>query len=173
MSEQTKQNDLYSNTVTILDKYECLSLGATTIGNLIDEKRIVCKKVKTAVKNKGKKPDVLIVDNSKKIIAYIECKKPEEFNTEKKIEAAINQEIEVAKELGVKIFVATDGTKFVWVNALTKNKIMDEDENYIISPIHPKIEERKTAKLIERLNLDLSDTNDQLYEIKYSKAIVI
>ncbi|RHN00130.1 HsdM family class I SAM-dependent methyltransferase [Dielma fastidiosa] len=168
MSEQTKQNDLYSNTVTILDKYECLSLGATTIGNLIDEKRIVCKKVKTAVKNKGKKPDVLIVDNSKKIIAYIECKKPEEFNTEKKIEAAINQEIEVAKELGVKIFVATDGTKFVWVNALTKNKIMDEDENYIISPIHPKIEERKTAKLIERLNLDLSDTNDQLYEIKYS-----
>ena len=151
-----------------MDKYECLSLGATTIGNLIDEKRIVCKKVKTAVKNKGKKPDVLIVDNSKKIIAYIECKKPEEFNTEKKIEAAINQEIEVAKELGVKIFVATDGTKFVWVNALTKNKIMDEDENYIISPIHPKIEERKTAKLIERLNLDLSDTNDQLYEIKYS-----
>ena len=54
------------------------------------------------------------------------------------------------------------------MNALTKNKIMDEDENYIISPIHPKIEERKTAKLIERLNLDLSDTNDQLYEIKYS-----
>ena len=34
MSEQSKQNELYSNTVTILDKYECLSLGATTIGTL-------------------------------------------------------------------------------------------------------------------------------------------
>ena len=30
MSEQTMQNDLFSNTVTILDKYECLSLGATS-----------------------------------------------------------------------------------------------------------------------------------------------
>ena len=129
MSEQTKQNDLYSNTVTILDKYECLSLGATTIGNLIDEKRIICNKVKTTIKNKGKKPDVLIVDSSKKVIAYIECKKPEEFTTEKKIEAAINQEIDVARELGVKIFVATDGTKFVWVNALTGNKILDENGN--------------------------------------------
>lgn len=72
MSEQTIQNDLFSNTVTILDKYECLSLGATTIGDLIEGKRIVCKKVKTAIKNKGKKPDVLIVDSSKKVIAYIE-----------------------------------------------------------------------------------------------------
>ena len=168
MSEQTKQNDLYSNTVTILAKYECLSLGATTIGNLIDEKRITCKKIKTAVKNKGKKPDVLIVDSSRKVIAYIECKKPDEFDTEKKIEAAINQEIGAAKELGVKIFVATDGRKFVWVNALTGNKILDENGNYVISPIHPKVEERKTAKLIERLNIDLSDTNDQLHAIKYS-----
>ena len=79
MSEQTIQNDLFSNNVTILDKYECLSLGATTIGDLIAGKRIICRKVKTAVKNKGKKPDVLIVDSSRKVIAYIECKKPEAF----------------------------------------------------------------------------------------------
>ena len=59
MSEQTIQNDLFTNTVTILDKYECLCLGATTIGDLIAAKRIVCNKVKTAVKNKGKKPDAL------------------------------------------------------------------------------------------------------------------
>ena len=82
MSEQTRQNDLYSNTVTILDKYECLSLGATTIGNLIVEKRFSCKKVKASIKIKGKKPDVLIVDNSKRIVAYIECKTPNEFSDE-------------------------------------------------------------------------------------------
>ena len=106
MSEQTIQNDLFSNNVTILDKYECLSLGATTIGDLIAGKRIICRKVKNAIKNKGKKPDVLIVDSSRKVVAYIECKKPDEFDTDKKVEAAINQEIDVAKELGVKIFVA-------------------------------------------------------------------
>ena len=168
MSEQSKQNELYSNTVTILDKYECLSLGATTIGNLIDEKKIKCNKAKNALKNKGKKPDVLIVDNTRKIIAYIECKKPEEFNSDLKIQKAIDQEISVAKELGVKIFVATDGSKFVWINALTGNRIKDEDGNDIVSPIQPKNEERKTAKLIDRLLLDLSSSNDQLHEIKYS-----
>ena len=168
MSEQTIQNDLFCNNVTILDKYECLSLGATTIGDLIAGKRIVCNKVKTAVKHKGKKPDVLIVDNSRKVVAYIECKKPDEFNTDKKIKAAINQEIGVAKELGVKIFVATDGAKFVWVNALTGNKILDENGSCIVTPIQPKVEERRAAKLIERLSIDLSTTNDQLQAIKYS-----
>lgn len=168
MSEQTIQNDLFCNNVTILDKYECLSLGATTIGDLIAGKRIVCNKVKAAVKNKGKKPDVLIVDNSRRVIAYIECKKPDEFNTSKKIESAIKQEIGVAKELGVKIFVATDGAKFVWVNALTGNEILDENGSSIVAPIQPKVEERKTAKLIERLSIDLSATNDQLQAIKYS-----
>jgi len=168
MSEQTIQNDLFSNTVTILDKYECLSLGATTIGDLIAGKRIICNKVKSTVKNKGKKPDVLIVDSSRKVIAYLECKKPEEFNTDKKIDAAINQEIEVAKELGVKIFVATDGSKFVWVNALTSQPILDEQGNKIVAEIKPKNEERKIATLIERLAIDLSNTNNQLQQIKYS-----
>ncbi len=168
MSEQSKQNELYSNTVTILDKYECLSLGATTIGNLIDEKKIKTNKTKNSLKSKGKKPDVLIVDNTRKIVAYIECKKPEEFNSDQKIQKAIDQEISVAKELGVKIFVATDGSKFVWVNALTGNRIKDVEGNDIVSPIQPKNEERKTAKLIDRLSLDLSSTNDKLQAIKYS-----
>lgn len=168
MSEQTIQNDLFSNNVTILDKYECLSLGATTIGDLIAGKRIVCNKVKTAVKNKGKKPDVLIVDSSRKVVAYIECKKPEEFDTDKKIEAAIKQEIDVAKELGVKIFVATDGSKFVWINALTSQPILDEHGNKIVAEIKPKKEERKVAKLIDRLTIDLSASNNQLQLVKYS-----
>lgn len=168
MSEQTIQNDLFSNSVTILDKYECLNLGATTIGDLIVGKRIVCDKVKTAVKNKGKKPDVLIVDSSKKVVAYIEFKKPDEFDTDKKIQAAIKQEIDVARELGVKIFVATDGSKFVWINALTGLPILDEQGNKIIATIKPKTEEREIAKLIGRLEIDLSDTNNQLQLIKYS-----
>lgn len=39
MSEQTIQNELYSYNVSILDKYECLSLGATTIKNLMEIKK--------------------------------------------------------------------------------------------------------------------------------------
>lgn len=51
MSEQTKQNDLYTYSVHILDKYECLSLGATTVNNLIDEKIISAEKIKGSEKN--------------------------------------------------------------------------------------------------------------------------
>ena len=40
MSEQTIQNNLYSVPVTILDKYTCLSLGATTINDLIKSKQL-------------------------------------------------------------------------------------------------------------------------------------
>lgn len=168
MSEQSIQNELFSNTVTILDKYECLSLGATTIGNLIDEKYIECKKVKKSIKNREKKPDVLIVDNSKRIIVYVELKLPSELNSEKKIQKTIEQEIEVAKELGVKIYVVTDGTNFIWLNALTGNKIKDENGDNIVVPIEPKKEEKKIVKLIERINIDINENNDQLLEIKYS-----
>ncbi len=124
--------------------------------------------MKAAIKNKGKKPDVLIVDSSRRVIAYIECKRPDEFNTDKKIEAAIKQEIDAAKELEVKIFVATDGSRFVWVNALTSQPVLDEQGNEIIAEIKPKNEERKIAKLIGRLIIDLSDSNNQLQLIKYS-----
>lgn len=168
MSEQSKQNELFSNNVTILDKYECLSLGATTIGNLIDEKYIDCNKTKKRIKNKGKKPDVLIINNSKKVVVYIEFKQPGELDSQKKIQKAIKQEIDVARELGVKIYIVTDGTKFIWLNALTGNKILDEKGNEIICPIEPKKEESKIAKLIERLNIDINANNDQLSEIKYS-----
>lgn len=34
-SEQMIQNEIYSSNTTILDKYECLNLGATTINNLM------------------------------------------------------------------------------------------------------------------------------------------
>ena len=81
MSEQTMQEELYSNPVTILDKYTCLSLGATTVNDLIITGKLTGIRVK---KNIGKKPDVLIVDKSKQIIVFIEFKKPEEFNTEVK-----------------------------------------------------------------------------------------
>ena len=96
MSEQTMQEELYSNPVTILDKYTCLSLGATTVNDLIITGKLTGIRVK---KNIGKKPDVLIVDKSKQIIVFIEFKKPEEFNTEVKKKKAINRSWMLQKKL--------------------------------------------------------------------------
>lgn len=125
MSEQTIQNKLYSNEVTILDKYMCLSLGATTISDLIKTGKLKDIKI---TKNSSKKPDVLIVNKNKEVVVFLEFKKPNEFNTDSKINKAIKQEIDAAKEVGAKIYVATDGDKWIWLNPLTGNYIVDEKE---------------------------------------------
>lgn len=69
MSEQTIQNELYSIPVTILDKYTCLSLGATTVKDLVDSGKLIG--VSPSV-NHGKKPDVLIIDKDKRVVVFLE-----------------------------------------------------------------------------------------------------
>ncbi|MDE7425422.1 MAG: type I restriction enzyme HsdR N-terminal domain-containing protein [Lachnospiraceae bacterium] len=125
MSEQTIQNDLYAIPVTILDKYTCLSLGATTINDLIKSKEL--KTIKMS-KNLGKKPDVLIVNKNKEVVVFIEFKKPTEFDTEAKKQKAIKQEIDVAKEIGAKIYVVSDGDTFIWLNPKTGSYIVEKLE---------------------------------------------
>lgn len=159
MSEQTLQNELYSNPVTILDKYTCLSLGATTINDLIKSGKIVESKT---LKYSGKKPDVLVVNKDKEIVVFIEFKKPEEFDTEKKKQKAIKQEINVAKELKAKIFVVTDGTEFLWLNPVTGNYIVDENNNIIKREIKPKCETKKLADFIDLVYLSVSENNDKI-----------
>lgn len=82
MSEQTIQNALYSNPISILDKYTCYSLGATTVRDLVAQN--VLDGVLITV-NFGKKPDVLIVDKDKHVVVFLEFKLSSELNTEKKI----------------------------------------------------------------------------------------
>ena len=163
MSEQTMQEELYSNPVTILDKYTCLSLGATTVNDLIITGKLTGIRAK---KNIGKKPDVLIVDKSKQIIVFIEFKKPEEFNTEVKKKKAIKQELDVAKEVKAKIYVVTDGTTFIWINPLTGRRIVDENGEEVRVEIKPKSEQKKLADFIERVMFSLSDVNDQVLKIE-------
>lgn len=163
MSEQTMQDELYSIPVTILDKYTCLSLGATTINDLIITGKLTGIRVK---KNIGKKPDVLIVDKSQQVVVFIEFKKPEEFNTDAKKNKAIKQEIDVAREVKAKIFVVTDGTTFIWINPLTGKRIIDENGEEIRTPIKPKCEQKKLADFIERVMYSLSDKNDQVLKIE-------
>lgn len=159
MSEQTIQNNLYSNPVSILDRYTCYSLGATTVKDLIAQDLLTG--VLPTV-NLGKKPDVLIVDKDKNVVVFLEFKQPKELNSEKKIEKAVKQEIHVARDVKAKIYVVSNGTLFYWYNPYTENKIKDEDGNDIHTEIMPKKEELKLAEFINRVSLTISPTNDRL-----------
>ena len=64
MSEQTIQEELYSNPV-VFGKYICRSLGATTINDLIQSKEITNLTLKQCEKFTAKKPDVLILNQNK------------------------------------------------------------------------------------------------------------
>lgn len=164
MSEQTNQDKLYSIPVSILDKYTCYSLGATTINDLIKTGELN-KNIRTS-KVFGKKPDVLVVNKNKEVVVFIEFKLPSEFNTPAKVQKAIEQEIDVAKEVGAKIFVATDGNEWHWLNPQTKNYITDESGNRISRKIEPKVEARKLADFIDLVSLSLSDTNDKILKLE-------
>ena len=163
MSEQTIQDELYSTPVSILDKYTCLSLGATTVNDLIRSGKLTGVRVS---KNLGKKPDVLVVDKNKQAIIFIEFKKPSEFDSNAKITKAIKQEIDVAKELKAKIYVVSDGDSFIWINPLTGKRILDENGKEVKRRISPKDEQKKLAQFIERVVFSISDTNNTVLRIE-------
>lgn len=163
MSEQTIQDDLYSQPIQILDKYTCLSLGATTVNDLIKTGKL--KNLKLS-KNFGKKPDVLIVNKNKEVVVFMEFKKPEEFDTETKIQKAIDQEIHVAKEVNAEIYIVSDGDTFIWINPKTKNRIIDENGNEVDVQIIPKKETKKLAEYIEKVIFSIDDTNDSILKIE-------
>ena len=101
-SEQMIQNSIYSKNLTILDKYECLNLGATSIKTLIETGTI--KKYKVGENAKEKKPDVLIIDKDKEIVVYVENKRPRKLKNEKDIKDAVEQEIYAAQSLNASIY---------------------------------------------------------------------
>ena len=163
MSEQTIQDDLYSSPVTIMDKYTCLSLGATTINDLVRSGKLSGVRVS---KNLGKKPDVLIIDRDRHVIIFLEFKKPAEFSTEAKINKAIKQEINVAREVNARIYVVSDGETFIWINPLTGNRICDDSGKEVRRKISPKEEQKKLAAYIERVIFSISATNDTVLKIE-------
>ena len=163
MSEQTIQNNLYSVPVTILDKYTCLSLGATTINDLIKTKQL--KNLRLS-KNFGKKPDVLIVNKNQEVVIFAEFKKPNEFDTEAKIKKAIAQEIDIAKAVGAKIYVVSDGDLFFWLNPKTGNYIIDENGNKITREIKPKEETKQLADFIDLVALSINEENDTILRLE-------
>ena len=164
-SEQMIQNEIYSNNTTILDKYECLSLGATTINNLM--KSAIIKEYSVNKKIGSKKPDVLIIDSEKNVIIYVEQKRPSKFKSEKDIKEAINQELYVANAINAKIYVVSDGSSYVWINPKTGNPIIDENNNLINLEIKPKENGKEVAKLINDILISINNESDQILKKEF------
>lgn len=159
-SEQLIQNKLYTKNLKILDKYECFSLGATTVRALMKGKYIKDVQLKKALLDK--KPDVLILDSDKNIIIYVEQKISEKFKKEMNIRNAITQNIEVAKALHSRIYIVSDGSEFIWVNPQTGNFILDENGNRINVQIQPGTNDKEIANLIHNISLSISESNDKI-----------
>lgn len=167
LSEQMIQNSIYSKNLTILDKYECLNLGATEIKNLIETGTI--KKYKVGKKIERKKPDVLIINKDKEIVVYVENKTPKELKNEKDIKEAVEQQIYAAQSLNASIYIVSDGENYIWINPKTKNLILDENGNKINFQIKPKDSENQkmTAKLINNILQSIDDKNDRILKKEY------
>src|SRR3989339_1309437 len=155
MSEELLQKDLVENPPKI-GKWDFYNIGATTVKALKRYKKI--RDTDYGILEK-KKPDALVIQK-KQVIAVIEYKTPQEFKTEAQKNKAIKQEIEVAKKLGAKIFIATDTKESVWVNALTNNRIKDEEGKEIKYLFDPK--DDKLAEMIQKINESINEQNDNI-----------
>ena len=82
-----------------------------------------------------KKPDGLVAYHGS-IKAVVEYKQPKELSSDKAIERAIKQEIEVAKAL-CNIMIVTDASKSFWVNAITGERIQDTHGEELRAVFHP------------------------------------
>lgn len=116
MSEELIQKGLTENGLKV-GNYEYYNIGQTTINELV--KFSVVPDIDYG--DYGLlKPDGLLVDRRNmrnvQVIAVIEYKKPDEFNTKKKRRDAIEQCNTYCEVLNAKFGVTTDGAQFFWIN---------------------------------------------------------
>lgn len=170
MSEQTIQNALYSTPVEF-GKFKCLNLGATTIKDLVVNNIITGIQPKQSESIKAKKPDVLLINASKEIVVFIEMKKPGALKSKKAEDKAIRQEINVAKAVKAKIYVVSDGNKFIWINPITEEPIIDENDKPLLEPINPKErtdeQKKNLSDLINEVCFCISETNNKVLPKNY------
>ena len=160
MSEELLQRDLLRNPDKI-GLWDFYNIGSTTI-NALKQHRIIRSVDYGSIG--GKKVDGLVVQK-KNVIAIIEYKKPSEFKTKRQQNKAVKQEIEVARILGARIFVATDTKDTIWINPLTGKRICGEDGEEIREPFEPKNE--STAKLMRQMMDCIGEKSDALLPRKF------
>jgi hypothetical protein len=161
MNEEILQRKLNEKPSAIFGNYHYYSIGNTTFSSLIASGIIANHKSYNDVKTR--KPDGIIIDTSKKIIAIIENKKPSEVDTEKKQEKIINEWYEVTKTTNTPLLILTDTLNCnIWINGLNKDKIIDENEN----PIEYPFDTNNSVNLGEYVSSILSSISEINSQIK-------
>lgn len=157
MNEEFIQRGLDKNNPTSkIGKWNYYSIGATNLKAL--KQADIIRNVDYGMLE-NKKVDGIIVGN-KEAIAIVEFKRPDVFRTEAQKNKAVLQEIDVARILGCKIIIATDGTDTIWVNALTNKRICDESDIEILAPFDPSNEH--IATLIEKIYYSINEKNNKI-----------
>ncbi|MDR1761977.1 MAG: N-6 DNA methylase, partial [Bacteroidales bacterium] len=137
-------------------RWDFYNIGATTV-KALKEYGIIWN-VNYGNEDK-KKVDALLVQK-KNVIAVVEYKKPSEFKTAEQKNKAIKQELEVARKLKAKIFIATDTKETVWINVATGNRIKDENNKELKINFNPQDE--KQPDLFEKIVVSINERNDQI-----------
>ncbi len=174
MSEELIQRGLTQHGLAF-GPYEFYNIGQTTIGSL-KTYGIIPNKSYTGFSTK--KPDALLVDRrvptSISVVAVIEYKAVNEFDTEAKKQEATRQCVEdYCKPLGAKIGIVTDRQQWLWVNPQVAGNnhspILREDGYPLHLPFgyddEPAIVE--TLTLISRVLSNITPDNSQLLQEQF------
>jgi len=150
-----------------LGRYLYYRIGNSTLSQLSRQKVI---KKNFSKEISAKKPDGLIVLASGDVKAVIEYKPPSKLKTKEHVTKAINQEIEVAKQL-CKLLIVTSGQKTIWVNALNGKRILAENGKEITYVFDAQAIEKGSLseeatialeQLIDKIDHSLTDKNNQI-----------
>ena len=156
--------ELLQTTPTSIGRYTYHRLGASTVQQLGIAKIISGKPPKKILRNR---PDGLIVLGKGAVKAWIEYKMPAQLNTDAKVEKAIDQAIEPARNL-CNLLIVSDSKKTLWINPHTRNPVQS-DSQLPVFDAKEIIDGTATTELLQSIELlvdkadhSLSLTNDQL-----------
>ena len=147
-----------------IGRYRYFKLGATTLGQLRDAKIVRGRFDRSLL---AKKPDGLIVLRDGTVRAVVEYKPPARLRTAKQIQDATDQELPVARALG-KLYILTTGSKSIWINAQTGNRVQAEDGSELTFVVDVKALARgegdvaELERLLDAAQVSLNATNDLL-----------
>lgn len=162
VSEELLQRGIIDNPDRI-GKYTYYNIGDTSIGSLKSSKLIPDKDYQ----NDDRKPDGLIVDDTKRVIAVIENKSLAKYKTKKLKSVATKQALEVAADLGAKFVISTDSINSEWYTTFTGKPILNIDGTKLKEPFGiTSCNTPKMEKLIETLDNTLTITCSEITKIE-------
>lgn len=115
---------------------------------------------------KRKRPDGIVLYQNV-VRAIVEYKLPQELRTEKDLQSAITQEIEVARAL-CNVLIVTDGSKSHWINANNGEHIRDNNGECLRTLFHPfSVSNTNTIEyLFDEIDASIDAFNSQIQSAK-------